>query len=285
LATAPTGLPLPDSDELRALSHINAEERAVYRVLFESRNESDDRLPTMQQIRDRVGGGLGDNEQLDRRRRNLNYHFVIEKVRRPRTDGRRGMETAYRLVAPKAKLTGLDAAISERDRAFVLRHGRCAMCGRTPLDDGVKLQVDHRVPREWGGDNSVDNLQPLCEECNRGKKNLFASLRPYAAAIKKAIGHEAPQVRAGEFLQAVYPEWVRSDILDMVVSPPHDFQEDWQRRVREIRDVGWDYEIKKRKEDRRMRSYYRLTKSAPWPPPRAMRAAFTKGRRSRPASG
>lgn len=233
----------------------------------------------MRQIRDRVGE-IGDNEQLDRRRRYLNKHFVIDKVWRPRGDGRPGKEIAYRLIARKPKLYGLDAAISERDRAFVLRHGLCAMCGRTPLGHGVRLQVDHRIPQEWGGDNSLDNLQPLCEECNRGKKDLFASFRQYAAAIKEAIGHSLPQVRAGEFLKAVNPEWVRSDVLDMVVSPPHDFQEDWQRRVREIRDIGWDYEVMKRREDGRMRSYYRLTKSAPWPAPEAMRSAITKRRRS-----
>jgi 5-methylcytosine-specific restriction endonuclease McrA len=276
-------LPEPDSDELRALKNMHAEERAVYRALYETKGDDDDGLLTMRQIRDRVGG-IGDNEQLGRRRRTLNKHFVIDRVTRPRTHGGRGRETAYRLVRRKPKLIGVDAAISERDRAFVLRHGRCAMCGRTPMDDGVKLQVDHRVPQEWGGDNSLDNLQPLCEECNRGKKNLFASLRPYADAIKKAIANEAPQIRGGEFLKAVYPEWVRSDILDMVVSPPHDFQEDWQRRVREIRDLGWDYEIRKGKEGRRIRSYYRLTKSAPWPPPNEMRAAITKGRRSRTTS-
>jgi 5-methylcytosine-specific restriction endonuclease McrA len=263
---------------------VHAEERAVYRALYETKDASNDELLTMRQIRDRVGE-IGDNEQLDRRRRALNRHFLIERIRRPRSDGRVGNETAYRLVATKPDLQGIDGAISERDRAFVLRHGRCAMCGRTPLEDGVKLQIDHRVPQEWGGDNSLENLQPLCEECNRGKKNLFASLRPYADAIKNAMAHDMPQVRAGEFLKAVHPEWVRSEVLDIVVSPPHDFQEDWQRRVREIRDVGWDYETKRRRENNRVRSYYRLTRSVSWPPPDAMRAAITKGRRSRTKIG
>jgi len=42
--------------------------------------------------------------------------------------------------------------MSERDRAAVLQTGQCSMCDRTALEDGVKLQVDHKIPCNWGGD-------------------------------------------------------------------------------------------------------------------------------------
>ncbi|MBR2352886.1 MAG: HNH endonuclease, partial [Clostridia bacterium] len=35
--------------------------------------------------------------------------------------------------------------------------------------DGVKLEVDHIIPVSKGGKSTLDNLQTLCERCNRGK--------------------------------------------------------------------------------------------------------------------
>jgi len=45
----------------------------------------------------------------------------------------------------------------------------CRICGRGK-DDGVKLEVDHKVARANGGSNRDDNLWTLCFECNRGKR-------------------------------------------------------------------------------------------------------------------
>jgi hypothetical protein len=157
------------------------------------------------------------------------------------------------------------------------------MCGRTPLEDGVRLQVDHKIPKEWGGSDSVENLQPLCEECNRGKKNLFASYSDHADAIRVAITNESVHRRLGELLKALEGRWVRSDILDLVASPPGDFQEHWQRRLRELRDLGWDYEIRKSREEGRVRSYYRLTRWAEWPTGN-IRAAIGRRKTKRPTS-
>src|SRR2546423_8374798 len=124
-------LPTPKSPKLRALP-ISYQAREIYRVLYDSRSDP----PTMREIRDRLPE-LGTQEQLDRRRRELNRYFVIDKV-----SG--GTDTRYRLTDVKARSVELDRGISERDRAAVLRHGRCAMCGRTPLDDAVRLQVTHK---------------------------------------------------------------------------------------------------------------------------------------------
>lgn len=45
---------------------------------------------------------------------------------------------------------------------------RCQLCGRS-AQDGISLEVDHRMPRAQGGSNDSDNLWTLCWECNRGK--------------------------------------------------------------------------------------------------------------------
>ena len=111
------------------------------------------------------------------------------------------------------------------------------MCGRTPLEDRIRFQVDHKLPKEWGGDDALENLQPLCEECNRGKKHHFASFN--TEEIREAIKHKSVHVRIGELLKAMHGQWVRSDVLDLVASPPGDYQEDWHRRIRELRDLGW----------------------------------------------
>lgn len=61
--------------------------------------------------------------------------------------------------------------VSDTMRYEVLRRGggRCALCGATKNDR--PLQVDHIIPRSRGGRNTLDNLQVLCDECNRAKSN------------------------------------------------------------------------------------------------------------------
>lgn len=43
----------------------------------------------------------------------------------------------------------------------------CAKCGR-PLRKG-DADIDHILPRRYGGGDGLDNLQCLCVHCNRSK--------------------------------------------------------------------------------------------------------------------
>lgn len=43
----------------------------------------------------------------------------------------------------------------------------CPCCGIT----GVKLTIDHIVPKSQGGSDDITNLQPLCRGCNAKKGN------------------------------------------------------------------------------------------------------------------
>jgi 5-methylcytosine-specific restriction endonuclease McrA len=246
------GLPAPNSRDLRNLP-LSYQAREIYRLLYETRETP----LTMREIREHLAH-IATQEQLDRRRRELNRYFEITHVRS-------GSETRYRLVRQKPRLPGSDRGISERDRAAILRHGICAMCGRTPLTDGVRLQVDHKVPKEWGGSDDLDNLQPLCEECNRGKKNFFSSFDVHSDAIRAAINHPSVHKRIGELLKAFAPEPVQSDVLELVANPPGDYQEDWQKRLRELRVLGWVISVSRRREEKRTRTYYRLDTAKPWP--------------------
>lgn len=60
-------------------------------------------------------------------------------------------------------------SLSVRRRFFVFKRDRyrCRICGAS----GVELELDHRVPVGQGGSDALDNLQTLCRECNRGKRD------------------------------------------------------------------------------------------------------------------
>jgi hypothetical protein len=67
--------------------------------------------------------------------------------------------------------------IPKRVRFRVLRRDgyRCRLCGLT-AEDGVQLEVDHRVPVAKGGGNSESNLWTLCQPCNSGKSDSDLTL-------------------------------------------------------------------------------------------------------------
>jgi len=176
-------LPEPDSEQIAALVGSTTQ-RLLYGFLYRRR----DNPPTMVELRFFVTNALGeDQSQTDRRVRELRRYFEIEAAR---IDN----ESRYVLRGWSAtRPHSAGVAISLRRRAEVLAPQRRAQCGRTPLEDRVKLVVDHRVPLSWGGDNEPENLQPLCEECNAGKHDYFRSFEAHAEQIRAAIGYDEPQ--------------------------------------------------------------------------------------------
>lgn len=248
-------LPAPGSPELTELLGSKLHQ-SIYEVLYLRRDDP----PTIEEIqdfvRDQLGPGKADQIHFNKRVRELRDHFIIPS---PQSNSGR-----YELVGRK-EVSKADENIPRRLAAEVLKHQRCAMCGKTPLDDGVRLHIDHKIPREWGGSSDLENLQPLCSDCNEGKKSYFSSFDENADHIAAAISYDEPHKRIGELLKAFEPDEVRSDLIDIVASTKQ-FQEDWQKRARELRVLGWDYDVRKEKDENgRVRSYYRLTKSEPWP--------------------
>jgi CRISPR/Cas system Type II protein with McrA/HNH and RuvC-like nuclease domain len=45
----------------------------------------------------------------------------------------------------------------------------CIYCGRSSIEDNVKLAIDHIIPVSKGGDNKIKNLVTSCHECNSRK--------------------------------------------------------------------------------------------------------------------
>ncbi len=244
-------LPQPASTELSVLVS-NSVTKAIYGLLYERRGTP----ITMPEIRT-VLHLEGQQEHLDRRVRDLYGAFEIARVKR-------GNETTYELIGRTDKLLQTGGHISKTVRAYALRAQRCAQCGRTPLQDGVRLHVDHILPQAWGGTDAQENLQPLCSECNEGKKSYYSSFNEYADQIKLAATYDEPHRRIGELLKAFNGKPVPSELLEVVANSKQ-YQDDWQKRLRELRELGWRYRFEKRKEDKRFKTVFILEHSEPWP--------------------
>ncbi|MGC9053364.1 MAG: HNH endonuclease [Candidatus Hydrogenedens sp.] len=59
---------------------------------------------------------------------------------------------------------------SVKEEIFERDNYRCVVCVRG-REDGVEIHVDHRIPLDKGGTNSVENGQTLCSVNNYLKKN------------------------------------------------------------------------------------------------------------------
>ncbi|MFJ4228108.1 HNH endonuclease [Paenarthrobacter nicotinovorans] len=250
-------LPQPGSPELLDLI-ASGPHRVLYDFLHERKNDP----PTMVEIRAHAAAVAGaSHSQTDRRVRDLRDVYGIEVPCR-RIDGK----PRYVLEGLRDPTEPRRIGISRRLRAHVLLSQRCAQCGKTPNEDGVKLEVDHKLPLKWGGDSDIDNLQALCHECNNGKRDYFTSIDQHTDKIRAAATWLEPHKRIGEALKAFEAagELAPSQII-AVVACMHQFQEDWQKRMRELKVLDWQYRVHYRYEDGRKRSYYELTAWTPWP--------------------
>lgn len=70
---------------------------------------------------------------------------------------------------------------AHRARMFHFADYRCQMCGRSVAWDGITLDVDHKIPADWGGATEGDNLWALCSECNEGRRPSSPALQTSAS--------------------------------------------------------------------------------------------------------
>jgi 5-methylcytosine-specific restriction endonuclease McrA len=212
--------------------------------------------------------GLRAEEQthLDRRKRDLKKWFVIEKIKTVLdVNGQKKIVTLYRYIGLKKKVTD-EGQVDQKLRAHVIRgaHGRCQMCGKTIEKHGIALVVDHKKPREWGGTNDIENLWAICEECNSGKKAYFSSLGADPQVMKRVMSNASVHVRIGELLKAAgVGKRTPSSILEVVAD-----QDDWHKRLRELRYsvIGWEIEKRRYKgPSGRTQVDYILKSYKPWP--------------------
>jgi 5-methylcytosine-specific restriction endonuclease McrA len=212
--------------------------------------------------------GLKPEEQthLDRRKRDLKKWFKIEKTQSTVTvGGHKRKVILYRYLGDRQRVTD-EGQISQKLRAEVIHaaHGRCQMCGRTIESDAITLVVDHKKPRDWGGTNDRENLWAICVECNAGKKAFFSSLKADSETMTRVMNNRSVHVRIGELLKAVgVGHRTPSSLLEVVAD-----QDDWQKRLRELRYpvIGWEIEkVLYKSQTGRKHSDYVLKSWRPWP--------------------
>lgn len=71
-----------------------------------------------------------------------------------------------RVLVYRSNRAGVPLLLKQR----VLSVGKCASCGCSD-----SLQVDHRRPVSKGGTNDPENLQCLCQRCNRTKSDHWSA--------------------------------------------------------------------------------------------------------------
>lgn len=227
---------------------------------------------TVYEIREKIPD-LGVQQHLDKRIRELRDRYNI-----PVKAGGKYVYEGEKTI-PAAD----DGAISAKLRAAVLNaaHGRCQMCGRTIADDNIKLQADHKIPRTWGGKTEMDNLWALCQLCNGGKRDFFANFDD--AQMQKIVKLDSVYARLAEILNLNVGKPVESWVLEFVANV-NDFQEDWQKRLRELRYPGIDMIItitKTKNAAGKVTSAYTLQK--PKKLPTNHRAIIAEGNRKKKA--
>ncbi len=108
--------------------------------------------------------------------------------------------------------------------------------------------------------SSPERQDFICGECNAGIGTYLGFHGPLW--MDAVMAHGSVHIRLGETLKAFKGEAVPAATLDFVAN-----QDDWKKRIRELRYLGWEIETFNRKlsEGGRVSSYYRLVKSRPWP--------------------
>ena len=96
---------------------------------------------------------------------------------------------------------------------------RCILCGRG-REDGVTLTVDHIVPKDKGGPNTLENAQTLCSQHNLMKKNYSqteAGKRYFIKMYEIAVANQNEKMIA--FCRAVFDVYDEHGI-DLQIARP-----------------------------------------------------------------
>lgn len=100
----------------------------------------------------------------------------------------------YKYDPNKAHKKELQDFTLEQKKIILKRDNyKCFQCG-IGKREGAELHVDHMIPKDWGGEATIENGQILCSRCNFLKKNLKQTesgkkmfIRMYEAAKREKI--------------------------------------------------------------------------------------------------
>jgi 5-methylcytosine-specific restriction endonuclease McrA len=150
--------------------------------------------------------------------------------------------TWYRLNSLKKRSTGKKRTqIDAKTRYRILQrdNSTCQRCGRT-VADGIKLDIDHKIPVDWGGSNDDNNLWSLCQECDIGKQAFFSDFD--SETMKTISNLPSGSTRLQEFIRRNYGKPIPVYLLQIISKT-----RDWTRELRRLRQDGhFDYRINRK---------------------------------------
>lgn len=68
------------------------------------------------------------------------------------------------LLKEKPRTRGIPAKV--RYKVYMRDNGECVICG-----SNINIEIDHIIPFSLGGSHSINNIQILCQNCNRKKSD------------------------------------------------------------------------------------------------------------------
>lgn len=108
---------------------------------------------------------LTQHNETNRKWRENNPDKAKEAVKRwNKNNPDKATAIVHRRLAKK-KSNGGQFTAEEWNKLCDQYGNRCVCCGRCD----VRLTVDHVIPLKMGGTSNIDNIQPLCQECNSRK--------------------------------------------------------------------------------------------------------------------
>lgn len=137
----------------------------------------------------------------------------------------------------QAKARGERKSISRKLRYEVFNRDnfRCKACGRD-ADDGIKLELDHIIPVDWGGKTKLSNLQILCLDCKIGKRYLekrkdFLELERSRQMLEPIFSKPTVEARIESLFDTFPSEDISSDVIQLVSKGAFG----WQQALRKVR--------------------------------------------------
>lgn len=136
---------------------------------------------------------------------------------------------------------------------------KCKLCGKTP-EDGIRLEVDHIIEFEDGGETTYDNGQTICSECNKGKsaakkvndKDEIISITEFAKRVGVHRNNVAEKVKDGiivadkvtgkiNYTTEILKWFKRSEVNNKPVKdipPPEDTEDELPKDIYDRLDSG-----------------------------------------------
>jgi hypothetical protein len=106
-----------------------------------------------------------------------------------------------------------------KQKIFERDNFRCVWCSRGPAD-GIEIHADHKKSKDKGGDNSIENGQTLCTQCNNIKRNYSqseAGKKYFIKIYKQALANGDQKMI--KFCQDIFDVYDRHEINGHIERP------------------------------------------------------------------